>query len=118
MNPVRTDIKPLILTTAINEEDNTASLALAIEVVGYFDLDEDKATAIAKEVGQAVSKWCESAFEHEDLKTAISKRARSLLSDPLRRFSGCPRRTAASRCRKRRVSLVEARRERVNPPAR
>ena len=43
MNPVRTDIKPLILTTAINEEDNTASLALAIEVVGYFDLDEDKA---------------------------------------------------------------------------
>ena len=52
MNPVRTDIKPLILTTAINEEDNTASLALAIEVVGYFDLDEDKAPPEQKRLGR------------------------------------------------------------------
>jgi serine/threonine-protein kinase HipA len=89
LNPVPTDIKPRILTTAINEDDNTASLALALEVAGYFDLEEDKARAIAKEVGQAVSKWrneaarqylgkaeidrVASAFEHEDLKMALAK---------------------------------------------
>ena len=42
LNPVPTDIKPRILATAINEEDNTASLALALEVAGYFDLDADQ----------------------------------------------------------------------------
>ncbi len=36
LNPVPTDIKPRILTTAINEDDNTASLALALEVGGVF----------------------------------------------------------------------------------
>jgi serine/threonine-protein kinase HipA len=86
LNPVPTDIKPRILATAINEDDNTASLALAMEVAGYFDLDEDKARAIAAKVGKAVSTWRDeaarhgftkaeidrmaSAFEHEDLKNA------------------------------------------------
>ena len=86
MNPVPTDIKPRILSTAINEDDNTASLALALEVAPYFELDDKKARAIAKEVATAVSKWRDeaarhglakneidrmaSAFEHEDLKAA------------------------------------------------
>src|SRR5579864_1012214 len=89
MNPVPTDIKPRILSTAINEDDNTASLALALEVAGYFDLDDAKAREIAKQVGNAVSKWRDeatrrgltknaidrmaSAFEHEDLKAALGK---------------------------------------------
>jgi serine/threonine-protein kinase HipA len=34
MNPVPIDIKPRVLSTAINE-DNTASLTLAMEVAGY-----------------------------------------------------------------------------------
>ena len=83
-----TDIKPRILSTAINEDDNTASLALAVEVAGYFDLDDGKARDIAKQVGKAVSKWrgeaarhglaksqidrLSSAFEHEDLKAALA----------------------------------------------
>ena len=86
LNPVPTDIKPRILSTAINEDDNTASLALAVEVAGYFDLDDGKARHIAKQVGKAVSKWRDeaarhglakgeidrmaSAFEHEDLRAA------------------------------------------------
>ncbi len=86
LNPVPTDIKPRILSTAINEDDNTASLALAMEVTGYFDLDDGKARNIAKQVGKAVSKWRDeaarhglnkaetyrmaSAFEHEDLREA------------------------------------------------
>jgi serine/threonine-protein kinase HipA len=86
LNPVPTDIKPRILSTAINEDDNTASLALALDVAGYFNLDAGKARAIAGEVGKAVSRWrdeasrqglskneidrMESAFEHEDLHLA------------------------------------------------
>jgi serine/threonine-protein kinase HipA len=86
LNPVPTDIKPRILSTAINENDNTASLTLTLEVANYFELDDKKARAIAKEVGTVVSKWRDeaarhglakneidrmaSAFEHEDLKAA------------------------------------------------
>jgi serine/threonine-protein kinase HipA len=87
LNPVPTDIKPRILTTAINDEDGTASLALAMSVAKYFELDAPRAKEIAKEVGKAVSKWrveaayhgiakgeinrMASAFEHEDLKEAL-----------------------------------------------
>jgi serine/threonine-protein kinase HipA len=88
LNPVPTDIKPRILTTAINEDDGTASLALAMDVAKYFELDAAKAREIAKQVGKAVSTWrneaahhgiakreidrMASAFEHADLKAAIS----------------------------------------------
>jgi serine/threonine-protein kinase HipA len=90
LNPVPTDIKPRILNTAINEDENTASLALAKEVAGYFELDPGKARDIAKQVGKAVSKWSNeatrhgltkreidrmsSAFEHDDLKAAVTAR--------------------------------------------
>jgi len=89
LNPVPTDIKPRILTTAINEDDNTASLALAMEVAGYFELDTDMAREIAAAVGDAVSKWraeaarhgltkpeidrMASAFEHQDLEMARAR---------------------------------------------
>ncbi len=82
LNPVPIDIKPRVLTTAIDLDDGSASLDLAMSVVGYFELDEDKAHVIAAEVGQAVATWREeaarlgltlaeidrmaSAFEHED----------------------------------------------------
>ena len=87
LNPVPTDIKPRILTTAINEEDGTASLTLAMDVAKYFELDAAKAREIAAQVGWAVSKWrseaarhgitkseidrMASAFEHKDLKEAL-----------------------------------------------
>jgi serine/threonine-protein kinase HipA len=86
LNPVPADIKPRILTTAINEEDSTASLALAMEVAPYFELESGQARGIAAQVGKAVGKWREeagrhgltkaeiermaSAFEHEDLEMA------------------------------------------------
>lgn len=88
LNPVPTDIKPRVLTTAIDLDDGSASLDLAMSVVGYFELDENKAHAIAAEVGMAVRTWREeaarlgltqaevdrmaSAFEHEDLSSALS----------------------------------------------
>ncbi len=89
LNPVPTDIKPRILATSINEEDNTASLALAMEVAEYFELDAANARKIAAQVGKVLSKWRDeaarhglrkaemdrmaSAFEHEDLELAQRK---------------------------------------------
>jgi serine/threonine-protein kinase HipA len=88
LNPVPVDIKPRILTTAINEDDGTASLDLALSVAGYFELDLAHARGIAAEVGRAVARWRQealslglpepqvarmaSAFQHADLEQALS----------------------------------------------
>jgi serine/threonine-protein kinase HipA len=88
LNPVPTDIKPRVLTTAIDLEDGTASLETALEVAEYFELTMDEARNIAAQVGQAVAGWraaaaklgltsveidrMASAFEHDDLKAALS----------------------------------------------
>ncbi len=82
MNPVPVDIKPRILTTAIDEVDGTASLDLAFAVAPHFGVKSDKAKSIVREVGAAVARWREtaaavgltaaeiermaSAFEHAD----------------------------------------------------
>lgn len=86
LNPVPTDLKPRVLTTAIDEADGTASLDLAYQVAEHFGLKPDQAKAIAREVGKAVSGWVlaanslglrgqdiermESAFEHAESKKA------------------------------------------------
>jgi serine/threonine-protein kinase HipA len=86
MNPVPVDIKPRILTTAIDEADGTASLDLAFEVAPHFGVKPDKAKSIVREVGAAVARWREtaasvglaaaeiermaSAFEHADAEQA------------------------------------------------
>lgn len=86
LNPIPTDIKPRVLTTAINEADSTASLELALSVGAYFALNDFKARKIANEVGSAVKRWramaakmgikdseidrMASAFEHKDLALA------------------------------------------------
>jgi serine/threonine-protein kinase HipA len=89
LNPVPTDIKPRILSTAIDLEDSTASLVLAMEVAEYFQLNKNAANSIAEEVGKVVSAWrrqaaslglkaveidrMASAFEHRDLYLALPK---------------------------------------------
>ncbi|MGH9742822.1 MAG: HipA domain-containing protein [Candidatus Acidiferrum sp.] len=91
LNPTPTDIKPCILSTAINEEDTTASLAVAMAVAGYFEVDDKQAHAIAADAGKAVATWRDeaakrgirkaqidrmaSAFEHEDLKAVLREQA-------------------------------------------
>ena len=88
LNPIPTDIKPRILATAIDLEDGTASLSLALQVAGYFELAEYEARRIARQVGKAVAIWRKvaaklgltsaeinrmaSAFEHDDLKAALA----------------------------------------------
>jgi serine/threonine-protein kinase HipA len=87
LNPVPTDIKPRVLTTAIDLDDGTASLKLAFAVASYFELTSGEARQIVGEVGKAVASWRKeaakrgltereidrmaSAFEHEDLKAAV-----------------------------------------------
>ncbi len=87
INPVPVDIRPRILSTAINEDDATASLDLALSVAGYFELSAEEGRAMARDVGQAVRKWRQiasthglskaeqdrmsSAFEHKDLEAAL-----------------------------------------------
>jgi serine/threonine-protein kinase HipA len=86
LNPVPVDVKPRILCTAIDIEDTSASLDLALSVADYFDLKPGQAKSIAAEVGIAVSGWrheakragitdgeidrMASAFDHEDLRKA------------------------------------------------
>jgi serine/threonine-protein kinase HipA len=88
LNPVPVDVKPRVLTTAINEDDATASLPVALSVAGYFELDDARARAVAAEVAHAVATWRDeaarqgltqeeiarmaSAFEHDDLTMALS----------------------------------------------
>lgn len=86
LNPTPTDVKPRILSTAIDLIDSSASLDLAIDVAHYFDLEDLQAKRIAKEVGSATALWRKeavklkikkaeiermaSAFEHKDLQKA------------------------------------------------
>jgi serine/threonine-protein kinase HipA len=88
LNPVPIDIKPRVLTTAIDLEDGTASLQLALQVANYFELEEGEAHKVAGKVGQVVASWrreasklgltlaeidrMASAFEHEDLTAALA----------------------------------------------
>lgn len=89
LNPVPAEIKPRFLSTAIGEDpnDTSASLDLAFEVAPYFDMEEDEARAVAREIADVTVHWAErarsnsipgpeidlmsSAFEHEDLDAAL-----------------------------------------------
>lgn len=87
VNPVPVDIKPRVLSTAIDLDDGTASLDLALSVAEYFELDKAAAHDISREVGEAVSRWrseasavglpagqidrMASAFDHDDLRAAL-----------------------------------------------
>lgn len=89
LNPVPVDIKPRVLSTAIDLDDGTADLGLALEVAGYFGLRPDEAQAIAHRVGLVVAGWrteaekfgfdkrqmdrMASAFEHDDLRAALAR---------------------------------------------
>lgn len=97
LNPVPTDMKPRILSTAIDLEDGTASLELALDVASYFELSSPEARAIASEVGRAIATWrneagklglsgaaidrMASAFEHDDLKSALAISGNGARSD-------------------------------------
>ena len=47
--------------TAIDEEDASASLDLALAVAPYFDLTQAEARKVASETGRAVANWRQTA---------------------------------------------------------
>jgi serine/threonine-protein kinase HipA len=88
MNPVPVDMRPRVLSTAIDPDDPSASLDLAFSVSEYFGLKDKDARSVAAEIGEVVSAWrqeaanqglskaeidrMQSAFEHDDLKKALA----------------------------------------------
>jgi serine/threonine-protein kinase HipA len=87
LNPMPVDVRPRVHALAINETDATSSMEMALEVAPRFGIIQRDARAIGREVGTAVRSWrrvarkwglkgkqldrMESAFEHEDLTTAL-----------------------------------------------
>ena len=86
INPVPLDVRPRILSMMIDDQDNSASFDLVLEVGDYFGLRTNDMKLIAGEVASALSHWREeagllglsnsdiarmvSAFEHDDLRKA------------------------------------------------
>ena len=88
LNPVPTDIKARVLTTNIDLDEGTCSIDLLEAASGYFGLGLAAARTIIKEVAVVTATWQQtakdvsaksaeitrmaSAFEHDDLKRALS----------------------------------------------
>lgn len=88
LNPTPTDLRPRVLSLAVDDQEHTASIELAFQVAEYFGIDKKTARRIANEIGQAVASWrnqaqrlgirttevhrMASAFEHADLRQATS----------------------------------------------
>ena len=88
INPTPQDIKPRILATNIDFDDGTCSIELLRSVAEEFALKLTDADALIRQVAIATQDWrqaarrrgakepeiqrMESAFEHEDLQTALS----------------------------------------------
>lgn len=86
INPTPIEIRPRVLTTAIDYDDRSASLKTAMSVIKDFRLNKAQATKIIKDVASAVKQWRKiaasfglsksecacmaSAFEHEDMDIA------------------------------------------------
>lgn len=88
LNPVPTDIKGRVLTTNIDLDEGTCSIGLLEAASGYFGLGLAAARAIVKDVAVVTATWRDiasevgaraaeitrmaSAFEHDDLKQALT----------------------------------------------
>lgn len=88
LNPVPVDIRPRVLSTAIDMDDPTASIELALGTADYYGLKQDDAKHIARQVARAIANWrgeaaklglsardierMASAFEHEDARKALA----------------------------------------------
>jgi len=88
LNPTPVDVRPRILTTAIDVDDAVCNLDLVLSVATYFGLGQPTARAIVRGIGDAVATWRDvadqrgarpaeirrmaSAFEHDDLAAALA----------------------------------------------
>jgi serine/threonine-protein kinase HipA len=90
LNPTPVDLKARILATNIDLDEGTCSVDLLLEAAEYFGLGTKPARAIIREVAEVTRAWravaeavgapraeitrMASAFEHEDLRTALQSR--------------------------------------------
>ncbi|MCE5294444.1 MAG: type II toxin-antitoxin system HipA family toxin [Chlamydiales bacterium] len=65
LNPTPADIRPKILSTAIDYSDPTASLHLALETSRYYDLTIPERESIVQEVASATAKWRDVAKQYK-----------------------------------------------------
>ena len=88
LNPTPVDVRPRVLSTAIDIDEATASLELALETAQYYGIKASEARSIAVEVAKAVSGWravaarlnirsreidrMASAFVHQDMEKALA----------------------------------------------
>lgn len=88
LNPVPVDVRPRFHSLFLDDATDEASLQTVLDVADYFGLAATSARRRAAEVGSAVARWREvagrngissaeqermaSAFEHEDLATALA----------------------------------------------
>jgi serine/threonine-protein kinase HipA len=88
LNPIPTDLKARVLSTNIDLDEATCSLDLLQSACGYFGLNLTAARLVIKEVAQVTKSWRKvaasvgakaseinrmgSAFEHSDLKQALT----------------------------------------------
>ena len=88
LNPTPQDVRRRVLTTCISPDNANCSIDLALEQVGYFNLNEDAGVQIIREVSEAVTNWRDiaakkgqskaqiermsSAFQHEDLERSLT----------------------------------------------
>lgn len=87
LNPTPADVRPRVLTTAIDGEERVCDLELALGSAQYFGLSPQAASEIVMDVGRATLTWRDvavglgapgyeiermsTAFEHEDLRLAL-----------------------------------------------
>lgn len=87
LNPTPSDVRPRMLTTAIDGDERTCDVELALSVADFFGLSARAAKRVAWEVAHATRLWRDvaaaegapdreiermsSAFEHEDLRRAL-----------------------------------------------
>jgi len=88
LNPVPVDLKARVLTTNIDLEEGTCSIALLLEAAEFYSLSKSRAKEILKQVATATRTWravakavgapaaeikrMESAFEHEEQEQALA----------------------------------------------
>ena len=80
LNPTPLEVKPRILTTAIDLEDTSASLETAMEVASEFRVSKPRAQEIIQEVRRAVKRW-RSVASNLGLSKAECNRMASAFSD-------------------------------------
>ncbi len=88
LNPVPSDVKARILSTNIDLDEGTCDIDLLLSAAGFFNLSLKQAHTIIKEVASVTKTWRQvainiganpreidrmsSAFEHDDLKRALT----------------------------------------------